>query len=92
MSSISSKVQNSSGHVVTTDLQIVDNKDLREYMDKGTTFRTDYTPSDGRMVTELVGEALQKYIVDTCSVNEVPGVWFEEWIRLIMARLKDRFN
>ena len=70
----------------------MDNKDLREYMDKGTTFRTDYTPSDGGMVTELVGEALQKYIIDTCSVNEVPGVWFEEWIRLIMARLKDRLT
>ena len=56
------------------------------------TFRTDYTPSDGGMVTELVGEALQKYIIDTCSVNEVPGVWFEEWIRLIMARLKDRLT
>ena len=86
------RFKNSSGHVVTTDLQIVDNKDLREYMDKGTTFRTDYTPSDGGMVTELVGEALQKYIIDTCSVNEVPGVWFEEWIRLIMARLKDRLT
>ena len=38
-----------------------------------------------RSITEL-------YIVDTCSVNEVPGVWFEEWIRLIMARLKDRLT
>ena len=57
MSSISSKVQNSSGHVVTTDLQIVDNEDLREYMDKGTTFRTGYTPSDAEMITELGEEA-----------------------------------
>ena len=70
----------------------MDNKDLREYMDNGTTFRTDYTPSDGGMVTELVGEALQKYIIDTRSVNEVPGVWLEEWNRLIMARLKDRLT
>ena len=32
------------------------------------------------------------YIIDTCSVNEVPGVWFEEWNRLIMTRLKDRLT
>ena len=70
----------------------MDNKDLREYMDKGTPFTTDYAPSDGGMVTGRVGAALQKYIIDTCSVNEVPGVWFEEWNRLIMTRLKDRLT
>ena len=59
-----SKFKDESNHVVTTNLKIVDNIDLRDVMQAGTTFRDTFIPFEPKSGTDPEGFGVLSESID----------------------------
>lgn len=76
------KFKDASGHVVTTDLSVINNASQRKLMEKGTTFRDQFmeaNPQNDKAPKELaeISESLSAYVEKSAKLNDVPIEWFE---------------
>ena len=100
------KYKDESGHVVTTDLSIIDNEGLRARMEAGTTFRGEYCAiedddNDGEngpdrdprpLEIKLLEASIKSYIKKSSDLNKVPAPIYFEWQRILMDKLTERYN
>jgi len=96
---VSEKFKDASGHVVTTDLQIVEQEDLRKRMQAGTTFRSDYERNEfiDREAAEseeiqTLEASIDHYIDRCCEINEIQPYLFAEWRGVLLTRLQQRYD
>ena len=96
-----SKYHDQSGHVVTTDLSIVEYEPLRRDMKSGTTFRRDYNwmfyeaEENGTEKPEellALDASIDRYIERCAKLNEVPTYLFDEWRAELTSKLQIRYN
>ena len=94
------KYKDASGHVVTTDLSIIPNTRLRTHMKAGTTFRGSYleceqdSDSDDSQPLEikLLDAGIKSYIKKSSQLNDLPEGFYNEWRRLLMEKLTERYR
>ena len=97
---VSDRFKDSSGHVCTTDLNIVENEQLRALMRKGTTFRDRYEtqiyrqpPGQGTPQEMLaLEESIDRYIDKAVRANEIPCYEFAEWRGVLVGKLRERYD
>ena len=96
------KYKDESGHVVTTDLSIIENDRLRACMQAGTTFRGEYCTAgdandeddrDSRpMEIKLLEASIKSYIKKSSDLNKVPIPNYFERQRVLTDKLTERYN
>jgi len=95
---VPAKYKDASGHVVTTDLSIVQNDLARSFMQKGTTFRHMYVPGletyTGNRPEEIqaLDRSISNYILQSAETHEVPEYLYEDWHHTILAKLEERYE
>ena len=98
-SRVPDKFKDASGHVVTTDLQIVEQDELRERMKAGTTFRSDFERNEfiDRQAAEseemqTLEASIDHYIARCCDINEIQSYLFNEWRGLLLTKLQEKYE
>ena len=98
---VDSKFKDASGHVCTTNLEIVSDEYTRNLMKKGTTFRDLYQifevdDKDGKDDRPheiiMLDSSLDNYIDISSDLNEVPKYWFYEWKGLLLQKAEARLE
>lgn len=98
---VPNKFKDKSGHVVTTNLDIVDNDEVRKLMKARTTFRHEYLPM--HFDTEQYGNQLPEELlaldhsitecIERCAeLHELPTYMFNDWANVLMTKLKEKYE
>ena len=99
---VHSRYKDKSGHVATTDLNVVRNDTMRHLMQKGTTFRDEYEwwhfdedkgpgPSDPEEIRALQS-SIDEYIKRCSELNDIAPCYFQEWRNLLLTKLRSRYK
>ena len=79
------------GHVVTGNLDIVEDSKLRNFMNRGTNFRPSFIPRFKFIVDNFVKE-LNLFCLKASYIFNYPYEGFNEWKYSIIASFKDKLN
>ena len=78
-------------HVVTGNLDVVENIELRNLLKKGLNYRDQASPNKHKTLG-TVKEALNSYISKKSSKAHVPEIMFAEWKDAILTSVKNRLD
>jgi len=80
------------GHVVTSDLSIIQHAPTRQLLEKGTTFRDKYAELKAETEMEAIDSGLDQYVQRSSEINNIPQCLFDEWRRAMKAKIKAAYE
>ena len=98
---VNDKYKDHSGHVVTSDLSIIPNEDLKRDFKRGTKYRpyanafenddSNSSPcKDGADAKKLLKWSLQTYITASSEMNEIDPDRYKQWQEIIERKIDER--
>ena len=98
---VNEKYKDHSGHVVTSDLSIIPNEDLKQDFKRGTKYRpyanafenddSNSSPcKDGADAKKLLKWSLQTYITASSEMNEIDPDRYKKWQEIIERKIDER--
>ena len=78
-------------HVVTGNLEIIENTELRTLLQKGLNYR-DQAPPNKRKAYQAVKSSLLNYIKKKSSKNTLPEIMFDGWKNSILSMVKEKLD
>ena len=78
-------------HIVTGDLNVIGNIELRNLLKKGLNYR-DQVPPDKYKTCRAVKDALEAYIKKKSSKASEPEVMFQEWKNAILDKVRQKLD
>ena len=78
-------------HVVTGNLEIIENAELRTLLQKGLNYR-DQAPPNKRKAYQAVKSSLLNYIKKKSSKNTLPEIMFDGWKNSILSVVREKLD
>ena len=79
------------GHIVTEDILIVQNNELRKMLCKGPKYRKPVSINFSNCKTEIKN-SITKFSSDWCNKKGVPVKCFAQWISIVMGKVNKRIK
>ena len=78
-------------HIVTGDLNVIGNIELRNLLKKGLNYQ-DQVPPNKHTTCRAVTDALEAYIKKKSSIASKPEVMFQEWKNAILDKVRQKLD